>query len=333
MAPMKVAVIGPDVAELADLRAAGAEVVTGSGRSADDVIAACRGADIVMCFGLSTFDERVFANLPVLKFLQQCTVGYDWVDVAAATRNGVVVANSPFFCLEEVSDHAAMLILACARKLGEHLRVYRQHGWDRQKTIDAVAPIHRIRGRTLGFVAFGKIARLTAEKLSGFGMTYLAYDPYLQQEHVDGWNVKLVSLEELCQRSDFVSMHALLNDGTRKMFGEAQFRAMKPGAYFVNTSRGGTVDEAALARALSEKWIAGAALDVLTQEPPEDGNPVVPAENLILLPHTAGYSVEAMADNRRQTVDQVLRVLRGEWPTVCVNPEVRASARLTPTRV
>lgn len=327
----RVTVIGrlfdDDGPEAKKLRDAGADIKTGQGRTDDEVIAACADADVVMCFGLSTFNEKVFSALPKLKFLQQCTVGYDWVDVPAATRHGVVVANSPFFCIEEVSDHAAMLILACIRRLPQQLSV---QGWDRQAAVEGMGETHRSSGQTVGFVAFGKIARLTAEKLSGFGFRYLAFDPFLKQEQVEQWKVKLVSLEELCAQSDVISMHALLNDSTRHMFGEAQFRSMKKSSAFVNTSRGGCVDEAAMARALQEGWISCAGLDVLETEPPDPAHPILGLPNAIVLAHTAGYSWDAMADNRQQTVEQVVRVLHGEWPTVCVNPEVRGSARLQP---
>jgi D-3-phosphoglycerate dehydrogenase / 2-oxoglutarate reductase len=309
------------------LEEAGATIVPARGPGEDDIIASCADADIVMVLAQVPFTERVLASLPRLALLMQCTVGYDRVDLAAATRHGVVVANSPFFCLEEVSDHAAMLLLACARKLPHQVHALHRHGWQRQAAVEQMGPIYRVRGKTLGFVAFGKIARLTAEKLAGFGMTYLAHDPYLASADVRRWNVELVSLDELCRRSDFISMHALLNDSTRKMFGEAQFRVMKPTAYFVNTSRGGTVDEAALARALRDGWIAGAGLDVLAQEPPDPANPLLALSNVLLTPHTAGYSEDSMADNRRQSVDQVLGFLEGRWPETVVNPAVKAGAR------
>ena len=316
--------------EAQQLRDAGATVVAAQGGREDELIATCAEADVVMCFGLAPFTERVFASLPRLTFLQQCTVGYDWIDVDAATRHGVAVANSPLFCIEEVSDHAAMLILACLRRLPQQLAVDRELGWDRVAAVQRMGEVHRSRGQTIGFVAFGKIARLTAEKLSGFGFRYLAHDPFLRQEEVARWNVRLVPLDELCREADIVSMHALLNSSTRRMFGQAQLRAMKPTAAFVNTSRGGTVDEEALMRALQEGWINCAGLDVLEHEPPDPANPLLKLPNVIVLPHTAGYSLEAMDDNRRQTVEQVVRVLGGEWPTVCVNPEVRSKARLQP---
>jgi D-3-phosphoglycerate dehydrogenase len=310
------------------LERAGARVVAAEGRDEAQVIATCAEADVVMVFGLSPFGRRVFEQLPRLKYVQQCTVGYDWIDVAAATELGVMIANSPLFCLEEVSDHAVMLIMACVRKLSHQLHAARTSGWDRAAAVAAMGPINRLRGRTVGFVAFGKIARLTAEKLSGFGVRCLAFDPYLTPSQVERWRVELVSLDDLCRRSDVVSMHALLNDDTRHLFGRAQFRAMKPSAYFVNTSRGATVDEAALIEALREGWIAGAGLDVMEEEPPRPDNPLLTMPNVLWTPHTAGYSLDAQADNAAQTTDEVLRVLGGEPPRALVNREVLASARL-----
>jgi len=309
------------------LAAAGATVVEARGGTEEELIASCADAEVVMGLGQFPFTDRVFEHLPQLQFLMQCTVGYDRVDVDAATRHGVLVANSPFFCIEEVSDHAAMLLLACTRKLGHQVHAFHRHGWSRPPAVEAMGPVKRMKGETLGFVGFGKIARLTAEKLSGFRMHYLAHDPYLTPEAVRPWNVELVSLDELCRRSDYISMHALLNAGSRHMFGAAQFQAMKPTAYFVNTSRGGTVDEAAMVQALREGRIAGAALDVLEQEPPHPDNPLLTLPNVLLTAHTAGHGEGSMADNRQQSVDQVVRFLGGRWPTALVNPEVKAHPR------
>lgn len=308
-------------------RVGAALVLGGNGRGQDEVIAACAGADVVMVFGPFPFTERVLASLTRLGFLQVCSIGYDWIDIDAATRHGVMVANSPLFCVEEVSDHAAMLILACARKLPQQLAAAAGHGWNRAAAVQAMGEVGRVTGKTLGFIGFGRIARLTAEKLRGFGMTYLAHDPYLTPAQVGPWGVELVGLDELCRRSDFVSMHAPLTASTRQMLGEAQFRAMKPTACFVNTSRGGTVDEAALTRALTEGWIAGAGLDVLATEPPDPDDPLLRLSNVLLTPHTAGYGRDSTADNRRQTIDEVVRVLSGEPPTALINPEVRGRAR------
>ena len=314
-------------AERERLAAAGARLVEARGGSEDELVASCGDAEVVIGLGQFPFTGRVFESLPRLQFLMQCTVGYDLVDIDAATRHGVLVANSPRFCIEEVSDHAVMLLMACARKLPQQVHALHRHGWSRPPAVEAMGPVYRVRGQTLGFVAFGKIARLTAEKMSGFGMRYLAYDPYLTPEAVRPWNVELVSLDELCRRADFISMHALLNAETRRLFGAAQFAAMKPTAFFVNTSRGGTVDEAAMTQALREGRIAGAALDVVEKEPPHPDNPLLTLPNVLLTPHTAGHGEGSMADNRQQSVDQVLRFLGGHWPTSLVNPDVKARAR------
>jgi len=315
---------GPDRERL---ERAGARLVSAHGPGEDDIIDSCGEADVVMVLGQEPFTERVFARLPRLAFLMQCTVGYDRVDVAAATHHGVLVANSPFFCIEEVSDHAVMLLVACARKLSHQLHARGRQGWHRPAAVQQMGPVHRIRGQMLGFVAFGKIARRTAEKMAGFGMTYLAHDPYLTPADVRPWNVELVSLDELCRRSDFVSMHALLNESTRRMFGGPQLRAMKPSAYFVNTSRGPTVDEDALIRALREGWIAGAGLDVLEHEPPHPDNPLLSLPNVLLTPHTAGHGVESLADDRRHSVDQVVAFLEGRWPATLVNSGAQGRTR------
>jgi D-3-phosphoglycerate dehydrogenase / 2-oxoglutarate reductase len=309
------------------LVAAGATVVEARGGTEEDLIASCSEAEVLMGLGQFPFTERVFEGLPRLQLLMQCTVGYDRVDVDAATRHGVLVANSPYFCIEEVSDHAAMLLLACTRKLPHQVHAFHRHGWTRPPAVEAMGSVQRMKGQTLGFVGFGKIARLTAEKLAGFRMHYLAHDPYLTADAVRPWNVELVPLDQLCRRSDFISMHALLNPGTRRMFGAAQFQAMKPTAYFVNTSRGGTVDEAAMIQALREGRIAGAALDVLEQEPPHPDNPLLTLPNVLLTSHTAGHGDGSMADNRQQSVDQVLRFLGGQFPTVLVNPQVKTHPR------
>src|SRR5262245_20868048 len=310
------------------LVAAGAAVVEARGGTEEELIASCAEAEVVMCLGQSPFSARVFEGLPRLQFLMQCTVGYDRVDVDAATRHGVLVANSPFFCIEEVSDHAAMLLLACTRKLPHQVHAFHRHGWSRPPAVEAMGSIKRVKGQTLGFVGFGKIARLTAEKLSGFRMHYLAHDPYLTADAVRPWNVELVSLDELCRRSDFISMHALLNAETRRMFGAAQFHAMKPTAYFVNTSRGGTVDEAAMIQALREGRIEGAAMDVMEQEPPHPYNPLLTFTTVLPTSHTTGHGDGSMTDNRQQSVDQVLRFLGGRFPTALVNPEVKAHPRV-----
>ena len=176
---------------------------------------------------------------------------------------------------------------------------------------------------TLGFIAFGAIARLTAHKLRTFGMRYLAHDPYLDPAVIREHGAEPVSLEELCRQADIISMHALLNEETRGMLREEHFRLMRPTAWVVNTSRGATIDERALIEALRAGWIDGACLDVVENEPAAADNPLLSLPNVLVTPHTANYSDHGRADQIRQATDQVLRVLGGEWPTALVNPKVK----------
>ncbi len=317
--------IDEDSPEVAELRAAGAEprVVQGMMRRAseEDFIAACQGAWAVMGFG--RFTRSVFEKLPDLRYIQGMSVGYDWVDVNAATDHGVAVANNPLFCREEVADVAAMFILAAARRLPKQVSLLAERGWDTMAGYQVMGSTPRVKGSTLGFIAFGGIARLTAHKLQNFGMHYLAYDPYVDPAVVREHGAEPVSLEELCERSDVISMHALLNDETRGMLREEHFRRMKPTAWVVNTSRGATIDEPALIAALQEGHIGGACLDVVASEPAAPDNPLLHMPNVLITPHTAGFSNESRVDARRQALDEVLRVLGGEWPRALVNPAVK----------
>lgn len=322
-----VAVLGrpipPESEEHAMLTAAGADLRSITERTEDAIIAGAQGAVAMFNFGQATITRRVFAGLPDLRFFIQCSIGYDRVDVGAATEHGVMVANNPLAWREEVADQAAMFILACTRRLSQQILATHEYGWDRQPIADAIRQIRRVRGQTLGFIGFGQIARRTAEKLRGFEFRYLAADPYVTADLAASYGATLVSLEELCRESDFISMHALLNDQTRHLLREEHFRLMKPTAHFINTSRGATVDEAALIKALRGGWIAGAALDVLEVEPPAPDNPLLNMPNVIVTCHTAGQAVEAQRDNLRQTTEEMIRFLSGEQPRALVNPEVK----------
>jgi D-3-phosphoglycerate dehydrogenase / 2-oxoglutarate reductase len=268
--------------------------------------------------------RRVFEACPTLRYVHVGSVGFDYVDIAAATERGIAVANTPNFCREEVADHAAMLILAAARRLPRLLTLLDEQGWDTRAGYATMAATPRVRGATLGLVAFGGIARLTAEKMRGFGMRHLAYDPHLDPAAIRAHGAEPVSLAALCQESDILSMHAPLNDETRGLLGAAEFALMKPTAWVVNTSRGATIDEAALIAALREGRIGGACLDVLETEPPAPDNPLLSMPNVLLTPHTANFSDQGQVDQVRQAVDEVLRVLGGAWPVALVNPAVKA---------
>ena len=255
--------------------------------------------------------------------------GTDSIDVAACTAHGVAVANNPGFGTVPVSEHAIAMILSLSRNLIGSGKVLRAGGaWDKRTQLD----VRDVNGRTLGIVGLGLIGSEMARKcIAAFGMKVLAYDPHVVKEKAASLGATRVdTLDELLERSDFVSMHAELNAGSRRMIGEPQLRKMQRQAYFINTSRGKVVDQDALHTALVSGWIAGAALDVFEDEPLAEPSPLWNLENLILTPHVAGLSGDALHDLAESAVSQVLQALAGERPTFLVNPAAwdAAMARL-----
>jgi D-3-phosphoglycerate dehydrogenase len=245
-------------------------------------------------------------------------IGVDNIDIEAATQAGIVVTYVPDYCVDEVSDHAMALLLALARKVTFGNRLVQAGRWE----MPAVVPIHRLRGRTLGLVGFGKIPQLLVPKAQAFGLKVIAFDPFVADQAVAGLGVELVGLDELLARADFISVHAPLTPETHHMFDGNAFARMKPEALLINTARGPLVDIQALAAALDAGHLAGAALDVLPEEPPPADLAVIDRDNVILTPHTAFYSEEALLDLQTKAAEDVARVLSGERPIYPVNPEV-----------
>lgn len=264
-----------------------------------------------------------YAKIPaeIIDRLENCKVigrfgiGTDNIDIAAATRNRIVVTYAPVYCLEEVSDHAMALLLALARKIPYSSNSVEAGRWQ----MSAVVPIHRFRGRTLGLVGFGSIPRVLTPKAQAFGMTVIASDPFVSAEAAREFGVELVDLDGLLERSDYVSVHAPLTAETENMFGADAFRRMKPGALLINTARGPLVDVDALAKALDAGEIAGAALDVIPVEPPPADFPLLGRDNVIVTPHTAFYSEEALLDLQTTVAEDVVAVLSGETPVYPIN--------------
>lgn len=293
---------------------AGAEVIVLQATSEDDLREAAADADAVLvCYAPIT--RRVIDRLHRCRIIARYGIGVDNVDVAAATEKGIVVTNVPDYCVDEVSDHALALLLACARKVPFLDRRVRAGRWEAR---DAV-PMSRLRGQTLGLIGFGKIPRRVAEKAQALGLRVLAYDPYVSREEMEAHRVTQAPLDQVLAQADFVSVHAPLVPETRGLIGERALRTMKPTAYLINTARGPIVDETALARALRDGWIAGAALDVLESEPPRPDNPLLGLETVILTPHVAFYSEESVRDLQRKAAEEVARVLAGEPPRSPVN--------------
>ena len=270
--------------------------------------------------------RRVIAAMTRCKVIALGSIGVDYVDVAAATEAGIPVTNVPDTFVEEVADHAMTLLLGGFRRLVEHDRMVREGRWR-----DGRAHLYqfaRLYGQTLGFVGFGRVARAVALRARPFGLRMLAYDPYVEEVAMLPYGVEPAGLHDLLGAADFVSMHAPGTSETGGLMGEAEFRAMKPTALFINTGRGATVDEAALTTALQQGWIAGAALDVLEVEPPRQDNPLLQMRNVTFTAHVASASSRFDPARKRRVGQELALVLSGRWPMSCVNPSVLAASGL-----
>ena len=285
-------------------------------RDAEDLVAAGRDADGLLNQYCPIGAEAI-AGLERCRVVSRYGVGYDTVDVAAATARGICVTNVPDYCVDEVSDHALALLLASARGVALLDHHVRNGTWDYKLG----RPMFRLRGRVLGLLGFGRIPRALAGKAATLGLRILAHDPFLAAEDVRAGGAEPVALHDLVGTADFVSVHVPLQAATRGLIGEALLRRMKATAVLINTSRGPVVDEAALVRALRERRLAGAALDVLETEPPPPGHPLLGLPGVILTPHVAWYSEESEAELRRRAAESVRVVLEGRIPRHVVNPE------------
>jgi D-3-phosphoglycerate dehydrogenase len=280
----------------------------------DEVIEVAKDADGIIN-QYAPITRRVIESLKRCKVIARYGVGVDNIDVEAATEHKIIVANVPDYCIDEVSTHTMALILACARGITLLDRKRREKRWD----FTLAKPLFRTQGKILGLFGLGKIARAIAQKALGFGFKIIAYDPYVPK--VDG-GIKLVEFSQLLSDSDFVSLHVPLTAETRHSFGENELKKMKKTAYLINTSRGPIVDEKALYQAMKNRWIAGAALDVMEKEPPDWNSSLLQLDNLIITPHISFYSEESYVELKTKVAQAVLSVLKGELPRAIVNPQV-----------
>jgi D-3-phosphoglycerate dehydrogenase len=250
--------------------------------------------------------------------------GTDNVPVAEATRHGILVANTPGAVAQEVADHAIALLLSVVRQTVAQDRLLRSGSWDFRRENNR----WHLRGSTLGLVGFGRIAQLTAQKLRGFGLRMIAYDPWMSDDAARSQEVELVDLDSLLTQSDFISIHCPLTDETHHLIGENEIQRMKPEAILINTSRGPVVHEAALVQALQQKRIGAAALDVFEGEPLPPSSPLLKLENVVLTPHIAGYSDLFPESFWRYSVETLIALAGGYWPRSVVNPEVAPKWKL-----
>jgi D-3-phosphoglycerate dehydrogenase len=297
----------------------GAELILAQVSKEEDLIRVCKDADgLLNQYALLT--RNVFQNLPKCKVASRYGVGVDSVDLKAATDLGVIIANVPDYCMDEVSNQTISMILTLARKTAFFDRKVKSGDWDFRQGI----PIHRTRGKTLGLIGSGRIGLEVAKKISTFGVKVIAFDPYLKKAPE---GIELTDLDTVLRESDFISIHCPLNEATRHLLGEREFRKMEKKPIIINTSRGPIIDEKALIGALQEGWISGAGLDVLEKEPPDPGNPLLKMENVVFSPHIGFYSVESISELKRRTAKNVVDVLSGRWPASVVNREVVGKTR------
>ena len=260
---------------------------------------------------------------PNCKVILRTGVGVDTIDIESATDLGIAVVNVPDVWIREVANHALSLILACNRRLFLLDRSIRSGEWPR--TIPS--PVGSLHGETLGIIGFGQIGRELAVRVKALGLKILVSDPYIGNDILDDFSVERVSLDKLLEVSDYVSLHTPLTDETRHIIDENALKKMKSNAYVINTARGPVVDNEALAKALSEKWIAGAGIDVFEQEPPKD-NPLTKLDNIILTSHAAYYSDPALEALAVRCGQEVARVLTGKVPMHLVNKDVLSKLKL-----
>ena len=279
-----------------------------SGSQADEVLA---GADAVIAVIGHQWDAQAFGRLERCRLFVSPGVGLDAIDLEAAARLGIAVVNQPESCTDEVADHTLALMLACVRKVPWLNARVKGGTWDRT----LFEPMPRLRGRTLGLVAFGRIGRAVARRATSFGMRTIAYDPYVDPALAEALGVELVTLDRVFAESDIVSNVAPLTSETRGMLGERQFGLLKQGAIFTSTSRGAVVDETDLLWAIDSGRLAAAGLDVLTHEPPDPANPLLHRPNVLVTPHAAGYSDQVVDDLQRLAVEEIVTVFRGGLPT------------------
>ncbi len=301
------------------------EVVGVYGKPREEVIEALRRADIVL--GDYTFhmkiDEELCNAMDKVRLIQQPSTGYDHIDVEACARRGIPVANAGGANAASVAEYTIMAALALLKRLVYAHSRTREGGWPQWDLMEMGT--YDLLGKTWGIIGLGRIGREVARRLQGWGVDIVYYDKVRNREAEESLGVKYRTMRRLLREADIVSIHVPLTPETRGMIGERELRGMKPNAILINPSRGELVDEEALARALRERWIAGAAVDVYSREPPGPDHPLIrlaredPGVNLIVTPHIAGANSDARQRIVRFSVENVLRVLMGGKPEAVVN--------------
>ncbi len=294
----------------------GCEVEVHTFTSDSEAVEVLKHADAVL-LNLFSLSASVIHEMKKCRIVSRYGVGYDNVDVEAATALGIWVARVPDYCIEDASDHAVSLLLACVRQIALRDRSIRMdHAWN----IRRPCGVHRTSGKVLGILGFGAVGKRVQSKLSGFPFSrVLVHDPFIDQRSIEAVGAVAVDFETLLRESDYLTIHVPLTKDTRHRIGEREFGLMKPDAILVNTSRGAVLDEAALCKALQEGRICAAGLDVFEVEPLPKESPLLKLESVVLSDHAAWYSEESITELKRKAAMNVLEVLKGNAPLWPVN--------------
>jgi D-3-phosphoglycerate dehydrogenase len=299
-----------------------AELVPLQTKKPDEFIEQAADCDALLNTYAGPITADVMGRMPKCRIIARYGIGVDTIDLDAATAAGIIVTNNPTYCIEEVAEHTMSLLLTCARKVVFYDRLVRSGRWE----VPPGKPLFRLAGSTLGLVGFGNIARQVAVRAAAFGMNVLYSDPFVKDGQFDVPG-KGADLDTVLAQSDFVSIHPPLTTHTRKMIGDEALSKMKRSAWIINCARGPIVDTEALVRALDAGKIAGAALDTTDPEPLPNPHPLRGRENVIINPHVAWYSEQAMVGLQAGAPGEVRRVLTGEWPVNVVNRAVKGKNR------
>ena len=292
-------------------------------RTREELRSVVQDAYVIMA-NLATIDREIITELGNVKGIVRYGVGYDNVDVEAATEKGIYVANVPGFCTLDVAEHTMGLILSLTRRIPQLDSFVRMGLYTNTSGYKLHRPMPRLAGKRVGIIGFGNIGREVARRLLAFGMSVTVHDPYIAEDDLGdlAGRVEILGLESLLKQSDIVTIHVPLTAETRGMIGREELKAMKTTAFLLNVARGGIVDEGELARAVQSGQIAGAAVDTLSSEPPPRDHPLLGLSKVLITPHLAWYSEESVMDLERMAAEQAAQIIRGEVPTNLVNPEL-----------
>ena len=318
-----VATLAPYTYEKEAIRKSGGELIIGDCNSPDDILAQAGDAEILLLSWKSIITPAVMDGLPGVRLIIRWGVGYDMIDVDAASARSIAVANTPKYATEDVAEQAIALLMSCARRVSWFHHRMQRGEWSPANS----NKIYRMTGRTLGLIGIGRIGSAVARRARGLGLRVIAHDNALDDAAIRAAGAEPRSFDQLLAESDYVSVHVPLSAATRHLINAGCIAKMRTGTILINTSRGPVVDEAALIAAVNSGHLGGAGLDVFEQEPLSKDSPLRSLEHVVITPHMAAYSEESWHALRVELCDVVGGWIRDSWASAVVNPQVRGTLR------